>query len=125
MSDSLVAFLNARLAEDEAAAKAASEEFGVSGRWYRLEDAGKADLGIHGAQWAHIARHDPARVLREVTAKRDILKRYWRFSEGRNGHGGLVDRLTAPPIAAAMRPAMLDLAAVYSDHPDYRQEWAP
>ena len=52
---------------------------------------------------------NPARVLREVTAMRAILASecapYPRH---------------APPMTATMRL----LAAIWSDHPDYRPEWA-
>jgi len=73
MSD-LVAFLTARLDEDEAVAKAAA---GFLNQPEHIAD----DLGRftwRGQQVArpsleHIARHDPARVLRRVDATRKIL----------------------------------------------------
>ena len=49
----------------------------------------------------HIARHDPARVLAECDAKRRIVER-------RNHLDG---------------PTLRALAAVYADHPDWREEW--
>ena len=119
--DDLIAFLNARLDEDETAANAATQ-----GPWQAGEtpgnrktmipcifvaygtarpDAGhvlyEADYGTP-ADVACIARHDPARVLREVAAKRAILASHsvtWTVVE--------------------------QLAAVYSYHPDYRAEWKP
>lgn len=91
--DDLIAFIRARLDEDEAAAKSARP-----GPWdYETEVGGfgpvgcvMMPLGNHkgtrtgltaftplgtqdAATAAHIARHDPARVLREVAAKRAIL----------------------------------------------------
>lgn len=54
----------------------------------------------------HIARHDPARVLREVEAKRRIL--------------ALHEELNEPHLYEAVQ----HLAAVWSDHPGYRPEWA-
>lgn len=59
----------------------------------------------------HIAHHDPARVLRDVAAKRatldtlfaaDLLPTQWSI------------------FAKVIEP----MAAVYSDHPDYQKEWA-
>jgi hypothetical protein len=73
----------------------------------------------------HIARHDPARVLREVEAKRVILaghrpderERYWC------GRCRIVrdDNIWVGPAYPCS--TLLALAAVYSDHPDYRAEW--
>lgn len=60
---------------------------------------------------AHIIRHDPARVLREVEAKRKVVDRYAWLRE----HGDTGDARWVLPL----------LAAVYADHPDYRPEWAP
>jgi hypothetical protein len=58
----------------------------------------------------HIVRHDPARVLREVESNRELL--LYCASE-------LADDETVE------WPALLlaKLAAVWSDHPDYRTEW--
>lgn len=90
--DDLIAFLNARLDEDEAEAKAAA-------------NALNRHIECDPDNAAHIARHDPARVLREVAAKRAIVERY---AKAPDWAGGEDVRL---------------LAAVWSDHPDYRQEW--
>lgn len=88
MSD-LAAFLRARLDEDEQQAT------------YRLKEP---------TQYAAFEA-DPARVLRDVEAKRVILDRYERWDEG---YG----------FQSALEIAVSVLAAVYSDHPDYRPEWA-
>lgn len=59
----LVEFLAARLDDDEAVAQRAA-------RW----NEGCRDWATDGEpDWEHIARHDPARVLREVEAKRRIV----------------------------------------------------
>ena len=113
----LAAFLAARLDEDEAAAKAACEA-----NWY-LEDrkqvSGYGDeftmATLTSGDAAHIARHDPARVLREVEAKREIL----RECEA-------VQRLNASTgrEPSRFRDWLLrHLAAVYRDHPDYSPVW--
>jgi hypothetical protein len=112
----LVAFLNARLAEDEEAARRATDgpwhQAGMSVRGRgRAYGTGKEDvILVIRHTWpqeaAHICRHDPARVLREVAAKRAILSSY-----------------TAAPDWVG-REDVGHLAAVYSDHPDYREEWA-
>jgi hypothetical protein len=68
-------------------------------------------------------RHDPVRALREVEAKRAILA--WRLS----GENEPESQLT-PSLRRQYREAqpgyglVLGIAAVWSDHPDYREEWA-
>ena len=145
--DDLTAFTAARLAEDEAAAAAASD-----GPWQAWR--GRPGLGLrqleHGvtlpgqeagslasiatASWMdaeHIARHDPARALREVTAKRARLA-YYLHAQAK------LDHIIAHPgemssgdegmwlgKAAAARMACRYDAAIWSDHADYRPEWAP
>jgi Family of unknown function (DUF6221) len=108
----LAGFLAARLDEIEAAAReAASRPLGDA--W----DDGTRLTAVA----RHIARHDPARVLREVEAKRKILRRCEaRINELDVHPNGLVS-----PRAVLARQIIAELAAVFSDHPDYRQEWAP
>jgi len=88
----LTATLNAGLAEDEAVAKAAilsgdgmwtqgvsmfdpsvvrAEDASVAGDDLFIDRGGDNDIGLPHA--VHIARHDPARVLRDVKAGRDLL----------------------------------------------------
>ena len=123
----LLAFLTARLDEDEAAAKAA---WGVEWDWrYVAQPFGERPSIAHTV---HIARHDPARVLREVEAKRAILAEHGPANGGRDSdrcrvctaiaHTG-VGHTDARRFRAPC-PTLLILAAIYSDHPDYRQEWA-
>jgi hypothetical protein len=91
----LVAFLRARLDEDEAWVSQWSERGGSHWQWMET------------------------RLLREVEAKRAILARYeqvaatWR------------DELHGGATAGTMGFVILRIAAVYSDHPDYRPEWKP
>src|SRR5260221_4049863 len=81
----LAKFLRDRLDEDEAAAREAAD--GDSGQWFmgdkwnvhRVEQENWQDepalvcWGNVKPQSEHIARHDPARVLREAGAKRKIV----------------------------------------------------
>ena len=139
MSD-IAAFLSARLDEDEALARQAAQVAGPDWTWktevpegwdaptdYVISPAGALLLdtmgGIEG-EAPHVARHDPARVLREVEAKRNILARY-------------EDCLTRQedqdyPYAPAAEQAreyedfvLPNLVAAWSDHPDYDQDWTP
>jgi len=111
----LVAFLNARLDEDEAAARAAA-----SGPWM-------SDTGVDAVA-KHIARHDPARVLREVAAKRAIVEFYIEPPNGiRTGNIEVLsaerESGSAPRVLTVIEAIALDLAAVWSDHPDYNPAW--
>jgi hypothetical protein len=66
----------------------------------------------------HIAHHDPARILRRVAADRRNIDEYERYlGERRRAMGGW--------DTGEVSPVMTALAAVYADHPDYRDEWRP
>ncbi|MFE0088737.1 DUF6221 family protein [Streptomyces sp. NPDC059016] len=127
----LVDFLRARLDEDEQAARRAGDSFrqiGETGVIVATE--GDRAEECASANWAgiaeHIVRHDPARVLREVEAKRRMLTSYenaavaQRAATGTPSVGDLMDG-----SAHSLRFALRLLALPYADHPDYRQEWKP
>ena len=69
---------------------------------------------------AHIARHDPARVLAEVEAKRRIVRAHAKWCEGR-----CEAKYPEGGFDAAHYWSIKSLAAAYADHPDYREEWRP
>jgi hypothetical protein len=106
----LVTFLRARLDEDEAEARATADadaEF-----WADI----KGDS-------THFARHDPARVLREVAAGRAILA-LARVIDGMAS--AIQEEWPSPHVPVIGSEALLyPLAAVYSDHPDYDEAWRP
>ncbi|SFK73679.1 DUF6221 family protein [Streptomyces pini] len=154
----LIAFLNARLDEDERAARAASGNtvIGEQGNWapspdgdeweaHRSDDVDELLVALRpqlprpadvmGGMWGaivsddpafsqepgadrplpcleHAARHDPARVLREVKAKRGILARV-------QNHAALMgwDEMHRDVLRLLVLP--------YADHPDRRPEWRP
>jgi hypothetical protein len=116
----LTTWLLERIAEDEAAARAAQP-----GTWavemgnqlvaqFTLGEVSIADYITSGESAAHIARHDPARVLAQCAALRAAVEL----------HGGDYD-------GACMSPAHLDgscptlraLASIYADHPEFDPEW--
>jgi len=121
--DELIAFWKARLDEDEASAKAAAVDVKrFAGRANWSAELAPIVIDAEDPDWAivdlspfvddeclarHIARHDPARVLREVAAKREILAEY--------------EAAYRTDLGVAIKA----LAAVDSGHPDYRQEWKP
>jgi len=134
----IVEFLEARIAEDEAIARTAAEsdpgdkshlERGKAGAAWTarngMVEGAEEDLwdceGSRTLQTtpeiaAHMARHDPARVLAECAAKRAVIALY------RPGDLESSDR-GAYFYAEGAGDAVKALAAVYKDHPDYRQEW--
>ncbi|WP_327322575.1 DUF6221 family protein [Streptomyces sp. NBC_01210] len=121
MTDSLVAFIHARLDEDMNLALDCIVE---DGRW-RAErtslvlDTG-AEIRVHLAIADHMARHDPARVIRRVEAHRAIVDAYTEATgPGTDTQGSFVsDRATGLSIAVKQ------MAAEHSDHPDYEAEWS-
>jgi hypothetical protein len=125
----LIAFLRARLAEDEQVARAVEDR---SAPWDGQWEADGADAartfnghvlfyGHNGplkpGLVAHVVRHDPARVLREVAAKREVT----RLAERAHDY----HETFLNGFAGALEHALRLFALPYTDHPDYRQEWAP
>jgi hypothetical protein len=149
----LTDFLLARIADDEAAARDAMDRAGAI--WHReLGRSIQDQNGGHVVDYvddddaaAHIARHDPARVLAECEAKRrivqfhkswpvlaetpptleadprDVTAMTYRMSKQIAWTTEQKYRETfgeEPPTGPMLRA----LAAVYADHEDYRAEWA-
>lgn len=130
--EALMAFLNARLDEKEATAKAAGGE-----RWSVGGDADDAvvpadrggnswiavgpwDGGMDRADAAHIALNDPASALADVAADRALLAAYKRavaVARFPDHEGGYADGL---------EDAIRIRAARFAGHPEYRaEEWRP
>ena len=119
--DDLTAFLAARLNEDETAAKAA---LGVTtGSRYEGQPR----------EWVYFwSIRGPEQTIREVEAKRAIMTEhdpcyptYYPTPSGQPTcgvcHSGGFDWDPERWPCATVRA----LAAVWSDHPDYRPEWKP
>ncbi len=117
---SLPDFLLARYAEDQALALAAQTE--SSTPWWDQEGTLKAAdqhsiAGYAGETTSpHIVRHDPARVLADIEAKRRIVGRFFAAEADR---GGTSD------IEETLHDVLQDLALPYVCHPDFREEWKP
>lgn len=132
--DELVAFLKARLKEDEGYARNAFADHNDAGpNWYE-QWSGALNIGededlvmTNDSQVSRfMARHDPARVLREVEAGRRILLDYedaMRTLAAAGTSGTPFDIMTG---ATNTLKRMIRLRAQsYADHPEYRPEWAP
>lgn len=74
----------------------------------------------------HIARHDPARVLAEVAAKRARINRWEQANRLLpEGESPSVIRNELLSVRRAYALVLADDAQVYDQHPDYRLEWRP
>lgn len=124
-------FIEARLAEDERAAAAASVEY-EGETWTAAGDsvntitvsniAATVEKTYSQGVAEHIARHDPARVLRQVAMVRAMM----RHAEEAGSLDMTVenDRAVGPRTLPYIDDLMhRDIASIWSDHPDYRQEW--
>lgn len=146
----IVEFLRVRLDEDEALARAACDR--ESGEWFMgdkwnvyqqkevapYEYSDTEELVVYGnmkEQSEHIARHDPARVLREVKAKRRTLGRHRRHAEVFPGsYAGMPDSCVGCGYTGDLEeprtdridecPELRDMASAYDDHPDYNPAWS-
>lgn len=107
-------FLEARIAEDEAAVQRRGGSYQHS--WHGYDIAGTYNpgcpdcLGLVGTE----------RVLAECAAKRAIIEL------ADHALATEVERRDAPALGAGLMHSdvICRLAAVYKDHPDYREEWA-
>jgi hypothetical protein len=145
----LIDFLRARLDEDERIARAATpgpwrhnpgkqwldgeaferydlsqgQEFVGYGGPHPFTGAvastGPADHVQSMKDAAHIARHDPARVLAEVEAKRRILDGYAQAYTSRERLHDTALHLQHHVLGSVVRL----LALPYADHPDYQDGW--
>ena len=140
----IVEFIEARIAEDDAVAREAIDparpgthwEWAApdydpdptSPRWLRTVEEFPTTSGVGdlpgfplGADcqvseprrgMAHVARHDPARVLRQCAALRALIEHHVHVN------GRSVEDFDYP-----IEP-LCHLASIWSDHHDYEQDWA-
>lgn len=147
----LTEFLLERIADDEAAAIHAQAQWeGPPEQWEVRHGTDKdtlrrvgdhltitaSELGrlIRGAD--HIARWDPARVLAECEAKRQIVDAYvdersrrdvYQSDESRavEDEDQALRRRTSAARCRGLEMAVELLSRPYADHADYRDEWRP
>jgi hypothetical protein len=126
MSEDLIAFVRARLDEDEQVARSCvmtasdSIKVGLSVTLWKARDIGGPELPsvwngtavvareLSDEDAEHIARWDPVRVLAEVEAKRRMLNEAIRLMRY-DGEFEFLEILALP----------------HASHPDYRPEWRP
>jgi hypothetical protein len=134
--DDLVVWLHAQLDEDERAARAADEGPWQSKSLGRHDQAAIAtgggptaliqfDGSRAAANGTHVARHDPARVLREIDAKRQLVELH-APGEMKDVDGDVCMACDLRGEGPFYPCATLRLLALpYADRPGYREEWAP
>lgn len=134
----LAQWLTAQLEDGESAARGAKGRTG--GRWTQ-DDGPPEDIVLYDmsgkltmGQARHIARHDPARVLREIDAKRKLVKLHGRATLRAGGGAQYYDTTTVCrsceanlqfPDESWPCTTLRLLAAPYSDRPGFREEWKP
>ena len=128
--DDLAAFISARLDEDEAAHRHAGQGR-IAWLTYNREDGQLSHTTVaadhHDGEWCADGKllpepasvlivYDQQRALREITAKRAMVDAATNVPDDDDPYYGGYD--------TAMEFALRHLAAVWSDHPGYQQEWA-
>ncbi|SCL43181.1 hypothetical protein GA0074692_6751 [Micromonospora pallida] len=124
--DDLVTWIRQQLDDDERLARAAYQP---NWRWYtedkvvvtKQDDAGECEQWIPvgtRSDGAHMARHDPARVLAEVDAKRRLLTQF-------ELRGNSVRGIVQPSTGGVWDDLLRMLALPYADRSGYRSEWRP
>jgi hypothetical protein len=132
--DDLIAFWTARLDEAEAVARGAGDGSSAGYRWHEVDPTGQPGLIGTGSgdvvtfnrgtaayaaspspgQAAHIALNDPAAALADIAADRALIALL-----------GQAEREDDYDASRVLREVASIRAARFSDHPDYKQEWAP
>lgn len=125
----IVDFLLARIAEDEAVARAGiSSQADPENGWGLIEIQGFAGLSLsphvghihERVQGEHVIRWHPARVLAECEAKRRIVAQH---RPGKEGDTCEMCTSGGPDAQGWPCDTVRYLAAVYADHPDYDLDW--
>ena len=140
MTVKIAGFLSGRLDEKEAIAQAAT-----AGPWHipehdplfycvdssdgsgRICKFGDRSCGDDVNNSLHIVRHDPARVLRDIAAKRVVLAEYAAFREVMDEQQAAGEQTGAGVSSGArlLEHLIRVFAAVDCDHPDYDRRWRP
>lgn len=114
--DDLLRWLGEQLDEDERIARAADADLS------NLTGCVEIEYPEIKADEKHALRHSPARVLREIDAKRQLLARYERAMENRRAHP---DDLASAGALLALHGVVKLIALPYEDRPGFREEWRP
>lgn len=131
----LIAFLRARLDEDEQSAREAAAD----GPEWRLSQGaiypsdtmshpGVIVTGPYGyldrVHGEHIARHDPAHVLADIEAKRRIIERAAGYAD-MEWIDDNPQRIGSGNAEEVLAEVLTLLALPFADNPDYDESWRP
>lgn len=125
MVDELIEWFGAQLDEDERTARATAWD--GSGNKLDWELIASATIDVGGDEFYvgdrtvanHMMAWEPARVLREIEAKRRILAEHWL-------NGWVCDTCDNGEVEQVFPCATLRLLALpYSDRPGYLEKWRP
>ncbi|MFE0470506.1 DUF6221 family protein [Streptomyces sp. NPDC058947] len=119
----LMRWLGEQLAEDERTVRATVWD--GSGNKLDWELTASATIDVGGDEFYvgdrtianHMMAWQPARVLREIDAKRDLL----RFAKGIHDH----HETFTTGVAARLEKTLRLYALAYAERPGYREEWKP
>lgn len=136
----VAAFTGARLAELEAAARAAAgkrrppwraESFagGLGGHVSNspegaspsAHDRGHVAEAVNAAVAAHIALNDPAHALRVARFGRTLLACHGKLARPKS----ILERVTFPALAEVVNGVILDFAQIWEKHPEFKEGWKP
>jgi hypothetical protein len=128
VTDDLVQWLGAQLDEDEATAR------NVESSWRQIGETGVivASDGQYAEEcangnWAgiaeHIVRHDPARVLREIDAKRQLLALHTELEDSQEMQTYCSTCDTTGKYPEYPCTTLRLLALPYADRAGYREDW--
>lgn len=119
-------FLTARYVEEERIARAAVGRYADGSAWgpswtydrenFRVLIDGQAAVAAENTSdvdGEHIARHDPARVLADIAAKRKLLALWQQMDAD----------LDLPKFHQAADELLAQLLAPFDAHPDYDPAW--
>ncbi|MBF6540768.1 hypothetical protein IU418_26530 [Nocardia farcinica] len=128
----IVTFIEARLAEDEAAARKAADfpyDAPSDAPWVSMQL--RVRRGVAMTSDEHFARHDPARVLRQAGVLRALVAghdrdEWFEFDDETTGSCKACSSY-CPECRSLVRwpcGTLRMVAGVWRNHPDYRPEWA-
>jgi hypothetical protein len=125
----LTEFLLARIAEDAEWAQEAidlSDGLGVTREWRWVRLYGSANYPKNPSSSSfYSGAPSPARVLADCEAKRGAVTAAWDDLERIEGEWGRCQSREQMDAKDDVPAVVAYLAAVYADHPDYREEWKP
>lgn len=131
MIDDLITWLRAQIDDDERGANAAlAGQADPENGWTASRTPGLPGVGIaphvghihEDVQAAHVVRWNPARVLREVEAKRRIVRECENQAAWESTTGRKYPATTAWALAVT---TLRVLALPYVDRPGYQEGWKP